>query len=374
MSAVNNVARAIAQRIDAGSVGAPTGASEPAGAPLPLPEMTMQAAGGDVMSIIYALTSKQRDADSSQRHTAANVTADTRRAAYQKMQDELQAAKDAKDDSGWLGTAMKVLDSAADAVVGHNPLQDVAHTLSTATNCKAFDIAYDFIRPDAVLNGAMMVASAATGDHRISEGYDIGAASSSLKTRFQGAADATGEPDVMEGYAVTRDAIASAMVTVGTCGVGAAAIFVIATSTALAVEAKFDLLGKAGVSDDVKMGLRLGAQAYVVAAGAGASIAGAAKGLVPLAGKITVNVVNGANQVNRGVVQVGQAIYDHETALHLKESTKYEAQQHQADRQQERIVVGLRELSQSFQRCLSTIANTMDERNQSTVSLARSIA
>ena len=138
-----------------------------------------------------------------------------------------------------------------------------------------------------MIHGAVLLAAAVTKDQQITQGYDVIASGSSLRTRFQGVADISGkEKGVMDVYTVTRDAIAMAMamVTVGTCGTGSAAMFAVLSSAALAAEQKLDLLGGAGVGDDAKLALRLGAQAYLMAGniacalklGAGAAEAGKA--------------------------------------------------------------------------------------------------
>jgi len=136
-----------------------------------------------------------------------------------------------------------------------------------------------------MIHGAVLLAAAVTKDQQITQGYDVIASGSSLRTRFQGVADISGkEKGVMDVYTVTRDAIAMAMVTVGTCGTGSAAMFAVLSSAALAAEQKLDLLGEAGVGDDAKLALRLGAQAYLMAGniacalklGAGAAEAGKA--------------------------------------------------------------------------------------------------
>lgn len=351
-------------------------AKPPAAAPvdvLPSPEMEIGAAKSDVMAMLYALTAKQRDTSSNQGASAAKRKETERQHAFEQMREELQKAKEAKEDGGWLGTVSDILDAATDAAVGGNPLQDVAHELAESTGIKAFDVAYDFIRPDALLHGAVVLTSAATGEDSIAQAYDIGAATSSLKTRFQGAADTTGQAEVMDAYAITRDGIAAAMVTVGTCGVGTVAVVAVASSAVLMLEAKADLLGKLGVADKEKMWIRLGAQASMVVGSAAAAFVGAGK-IAPGGVKAAVAITNGANLVGRGSVQVGQAIYQHEADEHLAESAKHQNTQHRVDREQERLLAGLRDVSKSYQRSLDTIASTMNERDQIPLMLARHIA
>lgn len=363
--------RGVQSVVDGGG-GEPRASTAPVNV-LPAPGMDLREAQGDAMALLYALTAKQGDSQTTQRASAAERKGTERHQAFEHIQEENKKAQDAKDDGGWLSDVTDVLDAAADAVVGGNPLQDVAHRLAETTGCKAFDLAYDFIRPDALLHGAVVLTSAAAGESGIAQTYDMAAGSSSLKTRFQGAADVTGEARVMEGYTVTRDGIATAMITVGTCGAGGVAIFAVASSAALMLEAKADLLGKIGLSDKAKMWVRFGAQAYVVAATAGGSIAGGAKG-VSVGAKVATNIVNGTNQVARGSVKVGQAIYEHASSEHLTESAKYQNFQHRIDREQERIISGLREVSQSYQRSLETLASTIVERDAAPLMLARNIA
>ena len=370
--AVSSVGNRSVQSVEGASGGPPPPGVGPLDV-LPPPEMEIGAAQGDVMSLLYALTAKQRDTDETQRAGAAERKGTERKDAFDHMRAEIQKAKEAKEDGGWLDTVTHVLDSVADAVVGGNPLQDAAHELAQSTGIKAFDIAYDFIRPDALLHGAVLLTSAATGESGVAQTYDVGAGSSSLKTRFQGAADITGKEKVMDAYAVTRDGIAAAMVTVGTCGTGTVALVAVATSAALMLEAKTDALGELGVGDKAKMWTRLGAQAILIVGTAGAAVATSAKA-VDVGAKTAVQIINGANQVSRGSVQVGQAIYEHASSEHLIESAKYQNTQHRADREQERLIGGLREVAKSYQRSLETIGSTMNERDQAPLMLARNIA
>jgi hypothetical protein len=280
------------------------------------------------------------------------------------------------------------LDAVCDAVVGGNPLQDLAHALSEATGIKAFEIVYDFVRPDALLNAAACLATEATGCEEIAQvsdlkplegpkapgaGFSGDVAGSSLKTRFQAGADLSGSEDVMEVYGVTRTVIASAMVTVGTCGAGTVAMVAIATSAALMVEQKADLLGKAGVGGKEKMWLRLGAQAAMVITTAGVGYAAGAQGMAAGAGN-AVKVVSGANQVTRGAVQVGRAAYEREVSEHNTRAAKHESAQGRVDRQQQRIIGGLRDAVASYHRTLENIAGAMKEGQDTHLMLARQIA
>lgn len=339
---------------------------------LPAPTTDLGTIQGDVMAMLYALSAKQRDTNSTTRAASAQQKGVERQVAFDRMREELQKAKDAKEDGGWLGDVVNVLDAAADAVVGGNPLQDVAKRLADTTGVDEFEVAYDFIRPDAMLHGAMLLASAVTGEEKITQGYDVVAGSSSLKTRFQAVADASGEQDVMDAYKVTRDAIAMAMVTVGTCGTGTAACFAVASSTALMLESKLDVLGELGVDDDTKMGLRLGAQAYMIAGNVGCAVSLGTS--IATGAKVAVAIVSGADKMSRGGVQIGQGIYEHESTIHLNESAMFESVQQRTDREQKRIISGLRELSASYQRVLDTIAGTVDEQEQTTRTLAQRIA
>ena len=359
----------------------PNGAAPTAGAAappsvLPAPQMEVGAANGDVMSMLYVLTAKQRDAQSTQGAAKAERKGSERQEAFDHMRDELQKAKEAKEDGSWLSKVTAVLDSAADATVGGNPFQDVSHTLSESTGCAAFDVAYDFIRPDALLHGAVLLTKATTGRDEVAQVYDGVASTSSLKTRSQGAADVSGQEKVMTAYEITRDAIAAAMVAVSTCGTGTVALVALSASAALMMEAKLDLLGQAGVGGKEKMWIRLGAQAVLIVGGAGAGLsssAGAAKS-TEKAFKSVSNVISGANQAARGAVKVGEAIYQHAADDHLTEAAKHENTQHQANREQDRIISGLREVSKSYQRTLENIASTINERDQTPLMLARQIA
>jgi hypothetical protein len=338
-----------------------------------MPAMEIGAANGDVMSLLYALTSKQRDTASTQRAASAERKGAERTQAFERMREALQAAKEAKEDGGWLGTVTDILDAATDATIGGNPLQDVAHRLSEETGVKAFDIAYDFIRPDALLHGAVVLTSAATDGDAVAQTYDVAAGNSSLKTRFQGAADMSGREEAMDAYSLTRDGIAAAAITVGTCGTGVVAIVAVASSALLMAEAKLDVLGKAGVDNDAKMWIRVGAQATMAAVTLAGTMASSAK-MVSGGAKVAVNIINGASQVTRGSVQVGEAMYEKASADHLTESERQQNAQHQADREQERIISGLRDVAESYQRSLETIATTMNERDQAALMLARSTA
>ncbi len=352
---------------------APPRAGAAVGPNLPAPTMSLSAASGDVMAMLYALTAKQRDQGARQGASAAQDRGFGREVAFNRQREEIQAAKDAEADGGWLGNVTKALDAVTDAVVGGNPLQDAVLHLSALTGVDQLEIAYDFIRPDAMIHGAVLLAAAVTKDQQITQGYDVIASGSSLRTRFQGVADISGkEKGVMDVYTVTRDAIAMAMVTVGTCGTGSAAMFAVLSSAALAAEQKLDLLGEAGVGDDAKLALRLGAQAYLVAGNVACALklgAGAAE-----AGRAAVSIVNGAGEVSRGGAAVGRAVYEHETSLHLAAAEEQESAQHRADRSIERIVTALRDMSKSYQRCLETIASTLNERDQSSLLIAQQIA
>jgi hypothetical protein len=340
---------------------------------LPMPNVDAQQATGDVLALLYALTAKERDGSATQRANAAQRKSTERQEAMQHMQEELQRAKDAKDDGGWLGSVTKVIDGVTDAVVGGNPLQDLANSVADATGVDAVTIAYDFIRPDAILHAGVMLASAVTGEDKLAQGYDALASGSSLKTRFQAVADASGKQDeVMLAYSLTRDSIATAMVTVGTCGAGTAAYVAAGASALLMIEQRTDLLGRAGVEGEAKMWTRLGAQLGTMVLTAGLSYATGT--VANSSGKAAVAIFDGTTRAARGGVQLGQAAYDKESQLHLAESAKYEGAQHRADREQERIVSGLRALARSYQQSLETIASTLNERDRTPLTLARQIA
>jgi hypothetical protein len=319
------------------------------------------------------MTAKQRNTASAARANAAQETGVERQHELDRMTAELAAASQAKKDGGWLSSITDALDAATDAIVGGNALEDVTHELAKDSGCEAFNIAYDFLRPDALVHGAVVVSGAASGQKKGAQIYDVTASSSSLKTRSQGAADITGEQDVMVGYAVTRDAIAGAAVTVGTCGTGTVAVVAMATSAALMLEAKTDALGKAGASDKEKMWMRLGAQAALVLANGVSAVTTPATDAQRFT-KAAVLMINGANQMARGSVAVGHAVYDHEADEHLADAAMHEAAQQRADRAQQRIASGLREVAKAYQQSLETLAGTMNERDQSSLQLARSIA
>jgi hypothetical protein len=372
------------------SANAPTAAPPASAATLPTPSMNVAAASGDAMAMLYALTSSQRDADGKERTLDADLKGKERQAAIKQQQDELQQAKDAQEHSGFFGKIAKALGSVADKVVGGTPLGDIAHDLSDATGCKVFDIAYDIIRPDALLNAAVMLAGAATGSHVAKDVVDMkggdgpqGTSTSmlgsgpSMKDRFQGAADVSGKQDVMQAYEVTRDATAGAMMTVATCGAGTVAVVAIASSAALMAEQKADLLGKLGVSDRTAMYLRLGAQCALIVVNVGAAVTAPANSVtagIKTGAKMAVHVANGANQVGRGAAQVGQVVYQRESDDHMAEATRAENTQKQADRDTQVIIDGLREVSKSYQQTLQTLANAMNERDQTPIALAHHIA
>ena len=122
--------------------------------------------------------------------------------------------------------------------------------------------------------------------------------------------------------------------------------------------------------------MRLGAQAALIVGTVGAAYAMAPKvaSATKAATTAATSIISGANQVSRGSVQVGQAIYEHASSEHLTESAKYDNTQHRADREQERLISGLREVSKSYVRSLETIGSTMNERDQTPLMLARNIA
>lgn len=358
-------------------VGGPTGAARPTGTPpasvLPAPTQEIGAASADVTALLYALTARQRDRDTSQRASTAERKDTERKDAFEKMRKELEKAKEAEEDGSWLGDVLDVVDSVTGALVGGNPLQDLAHDLSEATGIGAFEVAYDFLRPDALLHGAAVLTSAATGCDDVKQVYDVGADDVSMKTRFQGAADVTGEAKVMDAYAFTRDATATAMVTVGTCGTGTVAVVAMVSSAALMAEAKLDVLGRLGVEGEAKMWTRLGAQAAVAIGSAGLAFATKtqfAKGGADAA----VKIIGGANQVTRGAAKVGQALYQREVSEHMTNAAAHQHAQHRVDREQERLISGLREVTKSYQRCLESIGGALNERDQTHLMLARQIA
>lgn len=351
---------------------------------LPKPSVHADKACMDVMAMLYALTENQRDAAGQERRTSIERKNHERQDAVEHQKEQIRQAQEAKDDGGWLSDVTKALGSAADAIVGGSPLDDIAHDLSDATGCEVFNIAYDFIRPDALLHAAVMLSGAATGSKGISQVYDAkpwaapqgpsgGEGGASLKTRSQGAADATGHQEVMDAYAVTRDAEAAAMVTVATCGTGTVAMVAVASSAALMLEEKADLLGKAGVDGKTKMWVRLGAQAVLIFVNAGASF-GSATSAISGGGKAAVQCASGANQMARGSVKVGEAAYQHASDEHLANASKYDGVQHRIDREQQRIVSGLRDVMQSYQRTLQTLTGTITERDQTRLTMAHQIA
>lgn len=366
--------------------GAPLSSEGDATAVLPASSMEISEAGSDVMALLYALTASERDADARGRKQSTERKSVERKDAFDQQREQIRRAKEAKDDGGWLSSVAEVLGSAADAVVGGSPLEDIAHELSEATGCKVFDLAYDFIRPDALLHAALLVTSAATGAKGIQQVGDAkpweapkGTSTSlqgegtSLKTRSQAVADATNTPQVMDGYAATRDCVAGAMLTVATCGTGTLAVVAVASSAALMAEEKADLLGRAGVSAKEKMWLRLGAQAALIVVGASASATSAAKVSAERA-KSAALVVNGATQAARGGVRVGQAAYEKASDDHMAEASRFEGLQKHVDRDEQRIIDGLREVSKSYQRTLETIAGTMNERDETRLLIARHLA
>lgn len=355
---------------------------------LPAPSMSQDVATGDAMTVLYALTAQQRDASSDQRARSAEKKGEQRQEAFVQMREELAAAKAAQDDGGWLSSVTDLLDSVSDAVVGGNPLQDLAHALSEATGCDAFDIAYDFLRPDALLNGAAMLASEASGRVELAQVYDLkpwetpkspsagltgDGAGSSLKTRFQAAADLSGHPGVMETYEVTRGVVTSAMVTVGTLGTGTVAMVAIASSAALMLEARADLLGELGVKDNAKTWVRVGAQVALLGGTAGLSYA-TGSGFTAEGANAAVAVFTGADQASRGAVDIGKNLYQDEVNDHQTEAAVHETSQRRLDRESDRLIAGLRDLTQSYQRTLATLSGTIAERDQTTLIIARQLA
>ena len=360
---------------------APTGSPVPSssagvGAPLPAPNVELTGAADDVMTMMYGLTAKQRDEQTADKKNAVQASQQASESAYQDQQAEAKQALEDQKKGGIFGGIMKAIGTITDAVVGGNPLQDLAKTADDALGTKTFEVVYDFIRPDAILNAAALLASKATGSDKITEAYDMGAAPSSLKTRFQGAADATNEQKIMSvGYDTVRDAIAGAMVTVGTAGVGTATIAAIALSASLAVESKLDLLGKMGIHGGLAEGLRIGAQVYSMAFTVGASFATAGVREAASTGtKIATNVINGVDKTTQGVSTIGQAAYSYSAEQHTTTAAADANTQQQNSRQIDRLVAGLREISQSYERSLGTIASTLQVRDQTSLQVAQSIA
>ena len=364
-------------RNSAVGVGAPAQnagiAAAPIGAPLPDPTTSAPAALDAINSMCLA-TVRQRDKETLSRQTGVEVAKSAREAAFKKMQEEIQKAKEAQEHKGFLGGIIKVVDSACDALVGGNPLQDIAKGLDDLTGGKVFEVAYDFLRPDAILHGAAMLAGEALHTDKVTQAYDLTAATSSLKTRFSAVADATGEEKVMDAYAGVRDVVAGAMVTVGTCGTGTAAMVAIALSAAMTLESKVDLLGAVGVHGDVATGIRLGMQAASLAGNvAGTVMSGVKTGAVEGA-KVATAAVNGANSITRGSVEVGQAIYQYQSDTHMARSAAQQNVQHQQDRTIDRMIKGMQQLAEAYQHSLATFTDAINTQDQTTLSIARSIA
>lgn len=351
---------------------APANASAPL---LPDPTTAPQTALADSTAMLYLLVARESDQNADEAKGSVQASRAQQAAAFQRQQEQIEKAKEAQEHKGVLGKIMDAIDSVSDAVVGGNPLQDIAKTLDDTLHVKAFEVAYDIVRPDAILHGAAMLAAAATGQDKITQAYDLGSSTSSLKTRFQTAADVTDTPEVMDAYAGLRDAIAGAMVTVGTCGTGTAAWVAIGMSAALTVESKLDLLGRAGIHGGVATAIRVGAQLYGVAAGAsiGAVMKGAAQA-TSLAAKVTVNCIQGSKDITEGALKMGQAAYQYSADNHMASSEAELNTQNRAGRAVDRIVSGLKQTTQNYQQTLQTLNDTMDAQNQANVALARGIA
>ncbi len=388
MNAVGRGGSAHAIAAAMNSAGPEKAAMDGAGPALPPPNVALDDSGGDVMAALYKLTSKQRDEQSSAKATAVTNKKAEREASMKQMEEELAKAKEAQEDAGLFAKIGKAIGSASDVLVGGNPLQDLAHSISEATGCDAFDIAYDIVRPDAILHGAAVLASKATGEDAIRQVYDlkpwekpaspsgflIGEGStSSLRTKFQATADLTGREEVMVGYEITRDAMASAMTTVATCGTGTAAMVAITMSSALMLEQRLKLLERVGVSDNVALALRIGGQVYsAVATGACAGVLGT-KGAT-VASRVAISTVNGAQKVGQGSMKIAQAVATHAADVHLADAEAHKNTQKQLDAAQQRIIAALRELSTSYQKSLETLAGAIKERDDTSLDLARRIA
>ncbi len=91
-------------------------------------------------------------------------------------------------------------------------------------------------------------------------------------------------------------------------------------------------------------------------------------------GRYGVDIVNGTNKIARGSVEVGQAVYQKAADDHLTESAKHQNTQQRVNREQDRIIDGLRAVSTSYQRMLENIAGAMNERDQIPLMITRQIA
>lgn len=345
--------------------------------------------GDDVLTVLYRTTSKNKDSEVAAR--MKNVSANgVERAEAQKAHDEeLRKAKEERE-GGFLGAVMSVVDTATDMVVGGNPLQDLASKLTEATGCEVFTVAYDVVRPDAMLNAAATLASEASGKKEIAGTYDVVAGSSSLKARFQGAADATGKDEVMQAYDVTKQSIVIAGATglsiasAGSCtALLVLAIVAASVSAASMVDGKLHLLEKVGVSEEAAGWIRIGVSGATIAMSVGGSIGGAVAGAGGAASgaakaaaaarraAAAAQVVRGASQLAVGAGQVDQAVREKSAAGHMIAADEQKNAMKKIDRQTERVVSGIREVAASYQRALESLAGAIFERQQLQSELAQ---
>jgi hypothetical protein len=358
------------------------------------------------MSMMYALTAKQRDKQSQAKHSEAENKKTERAAAFEKMSEELKAAQQKKEDSSWLDSITGVLDIVTDHALdfllsGGNPIVmavSLARGVGELTGSDELKFVGGMLRPETILKGAASITEATLGekagasfretlcDEQFCGALETLSPYSSSKQRFEGAAKAVKEPEIAEAYGTFKQTTLAVAVTVSTCGSGAVIAAVLIASAALMIEQKAHLLEKMGVDSKVAMGIRIGAQvAVAIGSGAGAADAAmtaakvgteAAKTAAKVAASVksAVHVLKGAEEAAQGGVQIGQAIYKEASDQHLANAEEARNMQKIADRQQQHIIDGLRDLAQSYQRSLSAIAGAIEERDNTSVRLTQRMA
>lgn len=373
---------------------APQGAS----ALLPAPSE----GSGDVMSMIYALTAKQRDRGTQAMHAEAQDRKIEREHAFERMTQDLQKAQETKDESGWIGTLTEALDAVTDhslefLLSSANPVvmaAGMARSVGEITGCETLTFAGGVLRPETLLRAASAVTETVAGKEAGNEMRSVlcdeqfcGALQtlspySTTKQRFEGAAKATGEESLTAHYQTFKQVTLATATTVATCGSGAVVAASLIASAALMLEEKAKLLEKLGVDSNGATGIRIGAQvAVAIGCGAAALDAGRVAGTVSkevathaAAARAAVRLIKGAETIVEGGVQVARAFSNDAIAEHMRHADEAQNTQKVIDRQQQRIIDGMRDLSQSYQRTLSAIAGTIQERDQTSVRLTQRMA
>jgi hypothetical protein len=361
-------------------VGAP-GVGKGASAPMPIGAAgILQPPSGDVFAELYATLSNTRDQNAERQTKDVKANGVKQKEADKAHADELRKAKEAAEDTGPFGFISAIIDAVVDAVMCASPVGAVLKAVSEITKCKAFEVISDIVRPDAILNGAVMLAAKVTDCPELKQAYDMVGLGSSMKERFAAAAELTGCKELNEVYQVGKQvamAVVGAVGAVFTAGASTALIVMAVVSASISVasiiESKLGLLEKLGVSKDVITGIRIGAAAAQIACSVGGLVVGAASaagkaGELSRVGKDlnnATNAVKGAQAIGDGARIADKAITAHNVAQHEIAADAQKIAMKQIDRQIDKAVANLKELASSYQNAALSLRDSMEADMQS---------